>query len=89
MKKDRNMEINGIEVSPALSYRGMNLSPGILQALEKKGFLEATPVQAGAIPYFMDWQDVIAKAPTGTGKRIPSGSRWFHILTQRILRFKR
>lgn len=67
------MEINGIEVSPALSYRGMNLSPGILQALEKKGFLEATPVQAGAIPYFMDWQDVIAKAPTGTGKTYSFG----------------
>ncbi len=62
------MEIDGIEVSPELRYREMNLSEGILKALDKKGYTLATPVQAGAIPYFMDWKDVIAKAPTGTGK---------------------
>ncbi len=67
------MEINGIEVSPALAYSQMELPSGILQALEKKGFTQATPVQAGAIPYFMDWQDVIAKAPTGTGKTYSFG----------------
>ena len=44
------MEINGIKVTPDLSYSGMNLSEGILRALEKKGFALATPVQAGAIP---------------------------------------
>ena len=31
------------------------------------------PVQAGAIPYFMEWKDVIAKAPTGTGKTFAFG----------------
>ena len=67
------MEINGIEQNPESQYAQMNLSAGILQALEKKGFTEATPVQAGAIPYFMDWQDVIAKAPTGTGKTYSFG----------------
>ncbi|MEI3140596.1 MAG: DEAD/DEAH box helicase, partial [Lawsonibacter sp.] len=35
--------------------------------------MQATPVQAGAIPYFMDWKDVIAKAPTGTGKTFAFG----------------
>jgi ATP-dependent RNA helicase DeaD len=67
------MEINGIEVTLDLSYSRMDLSPGILRALEKKGFALATPVQAGAIPYFMDWKDVIAKAPTGTGKTYSFG----------------
>lgn len=67
------MEINGIEVTPESAYSRMNLSPGVLQALEKKGYSQATPVQAGAIPYFMEWQDVIAKAPTGTGKTYSFG----------------
>lgn len=67
------MEINGIEVHPEQLYSQMNLSSGILKALEKKGFTQATPVQAGAIPCFMQWQDVIAKAPTGTGKTYSFG----------------
>lgn len=67
------MEINGIEVTPNLEYGQMNLSSGIMRALEKKGFSLATPVQAGAIPFFMEWRDVIAKAPTGTGKTYSFG----------------
>ena len=62
------MEINGMEVELDLRYSEMNLSQGILQALNQKGFTMATPVQAGAIPCFKDWKDVIAKAPTGSGK---------------------
>lgn len=67
------MEINGIEVTPENRYSEMKLSDGVMKALEKKGFAQATPVQAGAIPYFMQWQDVIAKAPTGTGKTFSFG----------------
>lgn len=67
------MAINGIEMTPNLCYDQMNLSSGILRALEKKGYKTATPVQAGAIPYFMDWNDVIVKAPTGTGKTYAFG----------------
>ena len=46
--------------------------PGLRPALEEKGF-SVTPVQAGAIPCFKDWKDVIAKAPTGTGKTFAFG----------------
>lgn len=67
------MEINGIEVALELSYKTMNLSQGIIRALDQKGFALATPVQAGAIPCFMEWKDVIAKAPTGTGKTYAFG----------------
>ena len=67
------MEINGEQVNTTLSYAQLNLSPAILKAIEKKGFVQATPVQSGAIPYFMDWKDVIAKAPTGTGKTFAFG----------------
>lgn len=67
------MEINGEEVEEKVRYADLGLSPGIMKALEQKGFEIATPVQAGAIPYFMEWKDVIAKAPTGSGKTLAFG----------------
>ena len=67
------MEINGEQVNEIVSYSELGLSPAIMKALDKKGYVRATPVQAGAIPYFMEWKDVIAKAPTGTGKTFAFG----------------
>ena len=67
------MEINGQTLSPQAEYRQLGLSDELLRAIDKKGYVQATPVQAGAIPYFMDWKDVIAKAPTGTGKTFAFG----------------
>ena len=60
-------------VSPQAEYRQLGLSDELMRAIDKKGYVQATPVQAGAIPYFMDWKDVIAKAPTGTGKTFAFG----------------
>ena len=67
------MEINGEQVKDIYNYADMDLSESIRKALDKKGFTRATPVQGGAIPYFMDWRDVVAKAPTGTGKTFAFG----------------
>ena len=67
------MEINGEQVNEIVNYSELGLSPAIMKALDKKGYVRATPVQAGAIPYFMEWKDVIAKAPTGTGKTFAFG----------------
>ena len=67
------MEINGEEVNGIVNYADLGLSEAIMKAIEKKGYVQATPVQAGAIPYFMEWKDVIAKAPTGTGKTFAFG----------------
>mgnify|MGYP000194521351 CR=1 FL=1 len=44
-----------------------------MQALEQKGYGYPTRIQAEAIPPFMQWKDVIAKAPTGTGKTFAFG----------------
>jgi len=41
--------------------------------LEKKGYGYPTTIQQQAIPEFMQWKDVIAKAPTGTGKTFAFG----------------
>ena len=67
------MEINGEQVNEIVNYSELNLSPGIMKAIEKKGYVQATPVQAGAIPAFLEWKDVVAKAPTGTGKTFAFG----------------
>ena len=56
-----------------LTFADLGLSEEILQALEKKGYGYPTRIQAEAIPEFMQWKDVIAKAPTGTGKTMAFG----------------
>ena len=67
------MEINGEQVNEIVNYADLGLSAEVMKAINKKGYVRATPVQAGAIPYFMEWKDVIAKAPTGTGKTFAFG----------------
>ena len=67
------MEINGVEVQENFLYRDMNLSEATMKALAQKGFERATAIQGGAIPFFMEWKDVVAKAPTGTGKTFAFG----------------
>ena len=67
------MEINGEQVNEVVNYADLGLSAEVMKAIDKKGYVRATPVQAGAIPYFMAWRDVIAKAPTGTGKTFAFG----------------
>ena len=56
-----------------MTFRDLGLSEAMLKALEKKGYGYPTTIQAQAIPEFMQWKDVIAKAPTGTGKTFAFG----------------
>ncbi len=56
-----------------ITFESLGLSAEMLKALEKKGYGYPTTIQAEAIPYFMQWRDVIAKAPTGTGKTFAFG----------------
>ena len=51
-----------------ITFQDLGLSEAMLKALEKKGYGYPTTIQAEAIPHFLQWRDVIAKAPTGTGK---------------------
>jgi len=55
------------------TFRDLGLSDAMLKALEKKGYGYPTTIQQLAIPEFMQWKDVIAKAPTGTGKTFAFG----------------
>ena len=62
-----------MEVTQGVRFDTLNLSPEIMKALEKRGIELSTPVQAGCIPPMMKWKDVVAKAPTGTGKTFAYG----------------
>ena len=56
-----------------IPFQALGLPEPILLALEEKGYGYPTKVQAEAIGPLMDWKDVIAKAPTGTGKTFAFG----------------
>jgi len=56
-----------------IAFKDLGLSQQMLMALEKKGYGYPTTIQQQAIPEFLQWKDVIAKAPTGTGKTFAFG----------------
>jgi|LSQX01.2.fsa_nt_gb ATP-dependent RNA helicase DeaD len=74
--KKRPVELDNQK--PQASYSGtkfdeLSLSEGIMKALEKKNYIHSSTVQADVIPPLMEYRDVIAKAPTGTGKTFAFG----------------
>lgn len=54
-------------------YSESSIKPELLRAVEKMGFEEMTEVQEKAIFPMMEGKDIIAKAPTGTGKTCAFG----------------
>jgi len=50
------------------TFKNLNLREKILDALDKKGYVNPTPVQLQAIPHVMEKKDLLAIAQTGTGK---------------------
>ena len=56
-----------------ITFQDLGISANILAALEKKGYGYPTRVQREAIPPLLQWRDVMAKAPTGTGKTYAFG----------------
>ncbi|HAT2868310.1 TPA: ATP-dependent RNA helicase RhlB [Serratia marcescens] len=56
------------------------LHPLVLEALEKKGFHNCTPIQALALPLTLSGRDVAGQAQTGTGKTLAFLASTFHYL---------
>lgn len=54
-------------------YANLAVRPEISKAVEALGFTDMTEIQQKAIPVMMAGKDVIAKAPTGTGKTCAFG----------------
>ncbi|QIA64100.1 ATP-dependent RNA helicase SrmB [Vibrio astriarenae] len=50
------------------TFADLDLDPNLLDAIEEMGFSRPTQVQAEAIPQALEGRDVLASAPTGTGK---------------------
>lgn len=54
-------------------FNELGISGSVMQALEKMGFEEATPIQTETIPLALEGNDVIGQAQTGTGKTAAFG----------------
>jgi ATP-independent RNA helicase DbpA len=55
------------------SFSELDLIEPLRRALDDLGFAQPTPVQAAALPVILAGQDVIAQAPTGSGKTAAFG----------------
>ena len=62
-----------MEITQGVPFESFGLSEPTLRAIQNKHYQVSTPVQAGCIPPMMAGKDVIAKAPTGTGKTMAFG----------------
>ena len=51
-----------------MQFNQLGLSQTVLSALAAKGYTEATPIQAQAIPSLLEGKDLLGIAQTGTGK---------------------
>ncbi len=59
--------------SEVLSFEAMPLSPQLARAVRELEYTSATDIQAAAIPFLLDGQDVIGHSSTGTGKTAAFG----------------
>ena len=56
-----------------MKFSELGLTQDLLTAIEKHGYVEATPIQEKTIPLTMAGKDVIGQAQTGTGKTAAFG----------------
>lgn len=57
-----------------VTFRDLGLSENTLEAVEAKGFVTPSPIQAACIPILLrDEKDIIGRAQTGTGKTAAFG----------------
>lgn len=54
-------------------FEELDLSPEMKRALREMDFVEATPVQSCSVPVMLLGNDILAQAPTGTGKTASFG----------------
>lgn len=62
-----------MEYTQGAPFDTFGLSDATMRAIRNKHYETSTPVQAGCIPPMLEGKDIIAKAPTGTGKTMAFG----------------
>jgi len=61
-------------------FSSLNLTPALLQGIDALGYTQMTPIQAQGLPAILDGRDLIAQAPTGSGKTAAFGLGLLHHL---------
>ncbi|MGY0797933.1 ATP-dependent RNA helicase DbpA [Lysobacter sp. A286] len=62
------------------SFASLSLPTSLMQGVEALGYRQLTPIQAQSLPAILDGRDVIAQAPTGSGKTAAFGLGLLHRL---------
>ncbi|MFR7993078.1 MAG: DEAD/DEAH box helicase, partial [Lachnospiraceae bacterium] len=57
----------------SILFENLAISGKLKRAVKEMGFVEATPVQAESIMPILEGRDLVAQAPTGTGKTCAFG----------------
>ena len=68
----------------APGFTALPLDPRLLRTLAALGYEEPTPVQLAAIPPLLEGKDLLAEAPTGTGKTAAFALPMLQRLAQRL-----
>lgn len=55
------------------AFTDLKIKPALLQGLAASGYQQMTPIQAQSLPLLLERRDVIAQAPTGSGKTVAFG----------------
>ncbi|MFC0677352.1 ATP-dependent RNA helicase DbpA [Lysobacter korlensis] len=66
--------------TPLSAFTDLPLSPALLQGIDALDYSRMTPVQAQSLPAILEGRDVIAQAPTGSGKTAAFGLGLLHRL---------
>jgi ATP-independent RNA helicase DbpA len=67
-------------------FTSFSLTPALLQGVEALGYANPTPIQAESLPPILAGRDVIAQAPTGSGKTAAFGLGLLHRLDPGLIR---
>ena len=68
------------DTPPASTFAALSLSPALLQGIDALGYTQPTAIQAQSLPAILDGRDLIAQAPTGSGKTAAFGLGLLHRL---------
>ena len=64
----------------AVEFSDLPLDPALFQGLDALGHVRMTPIQARSLPALLEGRDLIAQAPTGSGKTAAFGLALLHRL---------